>query len=155
MLLKTKIEYIYMSKLFLKFLNTLIFFNLKIKIEKFIYVSFFLWKKTYKTTPLFFFFQALLEVRPLIGFYLYISKKKQKKIIKIKPYYLSFIGRWQKAIYWFTRGLKTNLYMHGFYTSFVQELFNITYLNVSNVLKQKLKFYQTILLFKSTKNYKW
>lgn len=41
----------------------------------------------------FFFFQALLEVRPLIGFYLYISKKKQKKIIKIKPYYLSFIGR--------------------------------------------------------------
>lgn len=42
MLLKTKIEYIYMSKLFLKFLNTLIFFNLKIKIEKFIYVSFFL-----------------------------------------------------------------------------------------------------------------
>jgi hypothetical protein len=44
--------------------------------------------------------------------------------------------------------------MHGFYTSFVQELFNITYLNVSNVLKQKLKFYQTILLFKSTKNYK-
>jgi hypothetical protein len=49
--------------------------------------------------PLFFFFQALLSVRPVIGFYLYIIKKKQKKTIKIKPYYMSFLGRWQKAIY--------------------------------------------------------
>lgn len=40
-MLKTKIDYLYMSQLFLKFLNTLIFFNLKLKMEKLIYLSFF------------------------------------------------------------------------------------------------------------------
>lgn len=40
-MLKTKNDHLYMSKLFLKFLNTLIFFNLKLKMEKLIYLSFF------------------------------------------------------------------------------------------------------------------
>lgn len=34
------------------------------------------------------------------------------------------------------------------------EIYNISYANNSPVLKQKIKFYQTILFFKSTKNYK-
>ena len=41
-MLKVKTENIYLSKLFLKFINTLIFKNVKIKIEKQIYNSFFL-----------------------------------------------------------------------------------------------------------------
>lgn len=154
-MLKTKIDYLYMSQLFLKFLNTLIFFNLKLKMEKLIYLSFFYWKKKYKTTPLFFFFQALLSVRPLIGFYLYIIKKKQKKTIKIKPYYMSFLGRWQKAIYWFTRIFKIEHTKKGLSHIILYEIYNITYNNLSPILKQKIKFYQTILFFKSTKNYKW
>lgn len=40
-MLKTKIDYLYMSQLYLKFLNTLIFFNLKLKMENLIYLSFF------------------------------------------------------------------------------------------------------------------
>lgn len=40
-MLKTKLNSLYMSKLFLKFLNTLIFFNLKLKMENLIYLSFF------------------------------------------------------------------------------------------------------------------
>ncbi len=40
-MLKTKTDHLYMSKLFLKFLNTLIFFNLKLKMEKLIYLGFF------------------------------------------------------------------------------------------------------------------
>lgn len=154
-MLKAKMDFLYMSKLFLKFLNTLIFFNFKLKMENLIYASFFFWKKKYKTTPLFFFFQALLTARPLIGFYLYIIKKKQKKTIKIKPYYMSFKGRWQKAIYWFTRFFKIEHTRTGLITTIIYEIYNITYSNVSSILKQKIKFYQTILFFKSTKNYKW
>lgn len=154
-MLKTKIDHLYMSKLFLKFLNTLIFFNLKLKMEKLIYLSFFYWKKKYKTAPLYFFFQALLAVRPLIGFYLYVIKKKQKKTIKIKPYYMSFSGRWQKAIYWFTRIFKIEHTTKGLSNGIMYEIYNISYAHSSPVLKQKIKFYQTILFFKSTKNYKW
>ena len=40
-MLKIKFDNIFMSKLFLKFLNTFIFFNLKLKMEKIIYLSFF------------------------------------------------------------------------------------------------------------------
>lgn len=40
-MLKAKMDFLYMSKLFLKFLNTLIFFNFKLKMENLIYASFF------------------------------------------------------------------------------------------------------------------
>lgn len=39
--------------------------------------------------------------------------------------------------------------------SVINELYNIVFLEKSNTLKQKIKFYKTILLFKSSKNYKW
>lgn len=40
-MLKTKMENVYMSRLFVKFINTLIFINLKLKLENIIYLSFF------------------------------------------------------------------------------------------------------------------
>lgn len=68
---------------------------------------------------------------------------------------MTFMGRWQKAIYWFTRVFKIEQTKKGLYNIILQEIYNITCLNVSPILKQKIKFYQTILFFKSTKNYKW
>lgn len=40
-MLKTRKEYVYMSKLLLKFINTLIFFNFKTKIQNLLYFSLF------------------------------------------------------------------------------------------------------------------
>jgi len=99
MKLSLKKEHIYTSSLLLKFFNNFIFNNLKCKMERLIYFSFFYWKKHSNLMPLFFFFESLLKVRPLLGFYLYIIKRKKIKKIKITPYFMPFENRWKKAIY--------------------------------------------------------
>ena len=154
-MLKVKTENIYMSHLLLHFINSLIFLNLKIKIEKLIYGSFFYWKKQLNTIPLFYFFETLLKIRPLIGFYIYVVKKRKKKKIKIKPYFMSFRARWQKAIYWFSRSLKMDFGKNNLSSSILIEIYNIVFFEKSRVLQQKIKYYKTILLFKTSKNYKW
>jgi hypothetical protein len=40
-MLRTKIENVYMSKLVIKFINTLFYINVKLKMEKLFYYSFF------------------------------------------------------------------------------------------------------------------
>jgi len=144
-----------MSKLLLKFLNTLIFLNFKLKMEKLLTFSFFYWKKQLNTTPIFYFFEAILKLRPVMGFYVFIITKKKKKKIKIKPHFMNFWTRWQKAIYWLTRSIKMDTQKINFAFNLINELYNITFLEKSNALRQKSKYYKTILLFKTTKNYQW
>jgi len=43
----------------------------------------------------------------------------------------------------------------NFAFNLINELYNITFLEKSNALRQKSKYYKTILLFKTTKNYQW
>jgi ribosomal protein S7 len=152
-MLKIKINNNYMSKLFSKFINRLIFLNLKQKIENFIQYGFFYWKKQLNSISIFYFFEALLKVRPLVGFYSYIIKKKNKKKIKIKPYFMNFLARWQKAIYWLSRSIK--MQNEKIYLNFINEIYNIIFFEKGNTIKQKMKFYKTIILFKTSKNYKW
>jgi len=155
-MLKIKKEPIYLSKLFLHFINNFIFINLRLKMEKIIYFSFFQWKKQLSVIPIFYFFETLLKIRPIIGFYLYIIKKKRKKKkIKIKPYYMTFKRRWQKAIYWLTRTLKMEREKQQLSFGIINELYSIVFFGKSLALKQKKRHYNTILLFKSSKNYKW
>ena len=154
-MLKNKKDYIYNSKILSKFLNTLIFLNLKTKIEKLLILSFFYWKKQLNTVPVFYFFEALLKLRPIISFYIFIVIKKKKKKIKIKPHFMNFWSRWQKAIYWLTRSIKLNKEKIKFTFNLINEIFNIIFFEKSHSLIQKTKYYKTILLFKTTKNYLW
>jgi hypothetical protein len=41
----------------------------------------------------FYFFEALLKLKPVMGFYLFIITKKQKKKIKIKPHFMGLSAR--------------------------------------------------------------
>jgi hypothetical protein len=150
---KNKVESVYLSKIFLKFINSFIFFQLKIKIEKQIFVSFFYWKKQLNTICIFYLFESLLKIRPLIGFYIYVIKKKKIKKIKIIPYFLTFWARWQKAIYWLSRSVKMQSAKFSF--KIINELYNLIVFEKSNALTQKLKFYKTIVLFKTSKHFKW
>ncbi len=152
-MLKTKKDQLYFSNLFLKFINTLIFCNLKLKIETWIYNCFFYWKRQLNSIPLFYFFESLLKVRPLIGFYIYAIKKKNKKRLKIKPYFMRYPARWQKAIYWLSRSVKIE--KEKLFFNLINELYCIVFLEKSNTLRQKMKYYKTILLFKTSKNFKW
>lgn len=154
-MLKIKKNHIYNSKLILKFINTLIFLNLKKKIEKLLIYGFFYWKKQLNTIPLFYFFEALLKLRPVMGFYIFIIIKKKKKKIKIKPHFMNFWARWQKAIYWLTHSIKFNNDKIKFSFNLINELYNIVFFEKSNSINQKIKYYKTILLFKTSKNYLW
>lgn len=154
-MLTTKKDSIYNSKLLLKFLNTLIFLNFKRKIENLINFSFFFWKKQLNTLPIFYFFESVLKLRPVMGFYIFIITKKKKKKLKIKPHFMNFWARWQKSIYWLTRSLKLDKQKIKFSFNLINELYNIVFFEKSNALNQKKKYYRTILLFKTTKNYQW
>ena len=154
-LLKLKRDNIYMSKLFLKFINSFIFTSLKFKMEKLIYNTFFFWKKQLNIIPLFFLFEALFKIRPLIGFYIYIVKTKQNKKIKIKPHFMPFEARWKKAIYWLSRSIKIDRDKQSFFSNIINEVLNITTLEKGISLQQKIKYYKTILSFKTSKNYIW
>ena len=69
--LSSEIEGKYMSEILLKFIKGFIFVTFKIKIEKFIYYSFFYWKKMLGLMPLV--CAAIAKLRPSIGFYLFFS----------------------------------------------------------------------------------
>ena len=152
-MIKNNVESVYLSKIFLKFINSFIFLHLKIKIEKQIFVSFFFWKRQLNTVCLFYLFESLLKIRPLIGFYIYVIKKKRKKKIKIIPYFLTLWARWQKAIYWLSRSIKMQKLKFSF--KIINELYNLIIFENSNALTQKWKYYKTIILFKTSKHYKW
>jgi len=154
-MLKTRKEHIYMSKLLLKFINTLIFSNFKIKMQKLLYYSFFFWKRQLNTIPMYYFFETILKLRPVMGFYVFIITKKKKKKIKIKPHFMNFWARWQKAIYWLTRSIQMEKGTITFFFNLINHLYNIIFFEKSNALRQKIKYYRTILLFKTTKNYLW
>lgn len=144
----------YLSTIFLKFINNWIFWRVKAKMEKLILVSFFLWKKAFFVLPILSMYEALVKIRPLVGFYLYFIKKKRKKIFKIIPYYMSIISRWRKAVYWLSLSIKSS-----FYTSILNRIFHefysINFFQKSKAINQKYKYYKLILLHKSSKHYKW
>lgn len=150
-----KKDNLFFSNLFSKFLNSLIYTNYKKKLNNLLMNSFFYWKKVLGTVPIFYFFESLLKLRPLIGFYIYITKKKKKKHIKIKPYFMNFKNRWLKAIYWLSRSLKMELGTHSLSINFINELYSIVFLEKGNSLQQKTKYYKTILSFKTSKNFRW
>lgn len=151
----TKKNNIFFSKLISKLINNLIYNNLKKKIENLIYLSFFYWKKYLGTSPIYFFFESVLKLRPLVGFYIYVAKKKKKKRIKIKPYFMNFKNRWLKAIFWFSRSLKIDMGRQNLPVNIINEIFSIIFLEKGHSLKQKAKYYKTILSFKTSKNFKW
>ena len=150
-----KKDNIYMSKLLLKFTNLFIYTNLKKKVEKKIYISFFFWKKQFNYNPLFFFFESLLKLRPILGFYIYIVKKKKIKKIKIKQFFMKFNNRWKKAIYWISRSIKIIKNDITFAIAITNELYNISILNGGQALLQKSKHYKALTVHKTSKNLRW
>jgi len=63
---------------------------MKLRAEKIIYHACFSLKKFLFVIPVFYLIEALLKIRPLVGFKLYKSKKKRKKLLKLSPYYIPF-----------------------------------------------------------------
>lgn len=67
--------------------------------EQKIYLSFFLIKKKLNICPLFFFFEVLEKIKPIVGLKIY--KKKNRKLNKISAgsYILEVSAQYKKAIF--------------------------------------------------------
>lgn len=66
--------------------------------ERFIYICFFFIKKLLKLSPLYFYFEALERLNPVLGLKLYNKKQKKLDNIYAVPYVISPTFRYNKAI---------------------------------------------------------
>jgi len=71
------IEGIFSTRWISKFINKWFFIGEQQKVEGFLYASFFLIKKKLKIAPVFFFFEALEKLKPIVGFKI-ISEETKK-----------------------------------------------------------------------------
>lgn len=124
------------------------------KSERIIYLSLFFVKKKIKVCPLYFFFEVLEKVKPVIGLKIY--KRYNRKINKVTAisYILNVSKRYKKAIFWLSKAIKLHVGSNLFIKIF-RELYETVYLNSSLSLKKKRKYYDYVLLFKKAKRFKW
>jgi hypothetical protein len=142
------------SSLYFKFLNNWIFLSIRFKMERFGNEILFIWKKRLNFGFLFFFFESLLRLKPIIGYHIFIINRNRKKLIKIHPYLLNEIVRWRRSIIWFCRSVRLSA-EGSFIDKILAEVYNITFLNKSNALLYKIKHYTIISNHKTSKNYLW
>jgi ribosomal protein S7 len=89
------IEGIFFSKWFSKFINNCFRLKNKITVEKILYQTFFFLKKKLNFSCLFFFFETLEKVKPVIGLKVFTVGKNKTKAI---PTFLHVGLQYKKAI---------------------------------------------------------
>jgi len=97
---------------------------------------------------------AIGKLRPSVGFYLYIIKKRRKKVFKVRPYYMPYSVRWQKSMSWIRMAI-SNRNENKFYLRLLNEVYLVLFYTKGFSLALKTKHYKIILLYKSSKHYKW
>jgi ribosomal protein S7 len=148
------VEGFFRSKWLSKLLNSWFFFGQQQQVEFLVYASFFLMKKKLDVCPLFYFFEVLEKIKPMLGLKIY--KQKNRKVNKhlIVPYILKVSVRYKKAIYWFIRAVKTQ--KGGVLIKVVQEILDVLFsVNSSVCILKKKECYNHALLFKKAKKFKW
>jgi len=132
-----------------------IFLCIRFRIEKFSNEILFLWKKKLNCPFIFFFLEAIYKLKPILGYNLFIVKKKnRKKLIKIHPFLLNERMRTNRAIFWLCRAIKLRVEF-SFTLKVLCEIFSINFLHTSLALLQKIKSYTIISVNKTSKNYLW
>lgn len=137
-----------------KFINQWFFLGKQQKIERLLYASFFIIKKKLKLSPIFFFFEALEKLKPVIGLKLY--RKKQRKIIKVNavPYLLEVPLRYKKAIRWLAQAIKMQTSGSLKFNIF-KEMYAINVFKASLSQKKKKEYYKYAVMYKRNKQFKW
>jgi ribosomal protein S7 len=145
---------VFKSTIFSKFINNYIFGFVKLRWEKLISLAFFVWKKFLLFSPLIYFYEALLKLRPLIRCRVYLVKKKRKKHYKLQTPCMSFSSRWCKAVSWLVLAIKTRTEL-DFIQRLLLEVFYINFMNKSEALNMKTLSYKKITEHKGSKHFKW
>lgn len=148
------IEGTFRSKWLSKFISKGTIKGNKFKFEKFLYQSFFDFKKNYVFSPLFLFFEVLEKLKPSVGLKLYTQGHSKKKRIKACPIILSFNSKYNKALYWLLKGiqLRTDFFFHS---KIYSEIKSISLNKTFTAIKMKKNYYKHAVVFKSMKRFKW
>jgi ribosomal protein S7 len=125
------------------------------KTEKLFYVSFLLLKNKLNCCPIFFFFEVLEKIKPLIGLKFY-KKKHKKKITKVTaiPFFLTLSAQYRKAVFWLSKSIQVR-HEKKLILKIVNELHGINFLNLGESLKKKTEYYRLGIALKATKRFKW
>lgn len=126
----------------------------KFLFEKMLYFSFFLIKKRLSGCAFFFFFEILEKIKPMIGLKLYlVQKKKIQRTIAI-PYILRISLQYKKAMFWLSNAIKIRKEKKWSLKLF-HEFYDIILNKMGNAFLKKKDFYKYVILFKTTKKFKW
>lgn len=144
------------SQWFSKFINHWLFLGVTYKIEKLFYLSFFLLKNKLNCCPLFFFFEALENIKPSVSLRFYKKKHKKKKLVKITaiPIFLTLSFQYRKAIFWLSKAIQLR-HEKKIVSKILNELYTINVLNLGESLKKKTEYYKFSVMFKMVKRFKW
>lgn len=148
------IEGIFKSKWLSKLIGKGVLNGSKFKLEKFIYRSFFNFKKNYIVSPLFILFESLEKLKPSIGLKLYTQGNSKKKRIKATPIILNFRAQYIKALYWLLKAIQLRVDFR-FQDKMYSELENISLNKSTSYLKMKKEYYNYAVIFKSAKRFNW
>nr|QFP99056.1 ribosomal protein S7 [Rhizaria sp.] len=153
MINRTYEEGVFKSKWLSKFINCWFFTGEKIKIEKLIYYSFFIIKKRFNISSLFFFFESLERLKPWVGLKLHRGYSKKKKI-QVCPLILNSKVQFKKAMYWLIKS--TQLRKESCLSIKISnEICNLIFNEITNSIKKKKEHYNYAVMFKSVKTFKW
>lgn len=145
---------LYKSKWLSKFINQCGFAGNKHTSEGIIFSIFFFLKKKLKISPLFFFFEVIEKIKPIIGLKLQKKKSLSDIVVKASPFLLDVPSRYKKAIFWLSRSVK----IPGGSTFFVKvfkEFYAILFLNNGLSCKKKKEYYGYALLYKKIRKFRW
>ncbi len=145
---------VFWSKWLLKFINKFIFTGKKYLVEKIIYLSFFYIKKNLNSSAIFFFFEVLERIKPIVGLKFYTLKKRKLKRITAVPYIVSISLQYKKAIFWLVNAIKLRKEKEWFLKIF-QEFYDILLNKTGHSFLKKKEFYRYVILFKTAKKFKW
>lgn len=156
MINKFYIEGTFRSKWFSKLINHWFFSGLNYRAEKIFYLSFYLLKNKLNCSPIFFLFEALEKIKPIIGLKLYKKKQKKKKMMKITaiPFFLTLALQYKKAIFWLSKAIQLR-FEKKLTSKISNELYAVNVLNVGESLKKKQECYKYAVMFKTAKRFKW
>lgn len=153
-MIKVYSDGIFNSKWLSKFINQWFFVGQQQKVERLVYLTFFWIKKKLLISPLFFFFESLEKLKPILGLKIY--KKKHRKEIKMRaiPYILPVSLRYKKALQWLISAIKIQAHGNLKFKIF-KELFAVNFFKNSLSQKKKKEYYKYAVLYKKNSQFKW
>jgi len=147
---------IFSSGIYHSFVNNWIFICSRFKIFIILQSVFIIWKKSLDSQLIFFVYEGVSKLRPILGYNFYLLKRKNKRrIYKLRVFLLNRNTRNKKAIRWLIKGICLHSNNLGLQNKILAELYNLNFLQQGYSLKYKILYYQNLISNKTSRNFLW